>query len=137
MNVQKSIYNKLKADSTLVSLLRPYKTNPAIFLATPVPTDAVMPFIIIDGAVSDTPMDSTSEEIRNMLVDVRIYTDATGLPDTVETILERVRQLLHGQKLTLSGWTNNATIAENTAVAPSEADVYGRILTIRTYFQRN
>lgn len=136
MNVQLALFNKLKADATLVSLLSTYSNNPAIFLAAPAPRNAVAPFIIMEGAVSDVPEDNLTDDGRNIVMDVRVYTDAKGLPTQIETIVERVYTLLHHQNISVSGWSNLLTRVENIQTGPAEPDVYARIITIRTILEK-
>lgn len=136
MNVQAAIFNKLKTDATLQGLLAAYDGKPAIFTAAPAPRNAVMPFIIMEGAVSDVPEDDFTDEGRNSLHDVRVYTKATGLPTVIENIVERVRTLLHRQSITVSGWANLLTRVDNVQTGPTEPDVYARVITVRTIFEK-
>lgn len=137
MNTQLALFNKLKADATLTGYLSSYSGNPAIFLAAPVPRDASLPCLIIEGSIADTPADNLTDDGRDILTDVRVYTDAKGLPTQIEQIVERIRTLLHHQNITVTGWSNLLTRVENIQAGATEPDVYARVLSIRTILEED
>lgn len=130
MNFIKPIYEKLAGDTTLTNKLSTYKTKPAIFTIDPVPSDAELPYVIITGAVSQTPFDTKSTLGRQIWVDIRCYTKALGSVEDVDTLAERVRDLFHRVKLTSTGFTTITSIVDGYIVANDEY-AYGRILTLK------
>lgn len=130
------IYNRLANDSTLVALLGTYGLGYGIFTIDPVPGDAVYPYIVI-SLVSMTPDDTKQTRGREILWDVRCYTQATGTMATVETIAERVRTLLHRYALAITGYTTIVGEIVNVMTAPEEDGVYGIILTCRFRTEAN
>ena len=130
MNFIKPIYEKLAGDTTLKSLISTYKTKPAIFTIDPVPSDAELPYIIVTGAVSQTPFDTKSTLGRQIWVDIRCYTKATGSVEAVDTIAERVRDLLHRVLITGTGFTTITSTVDGYIVANDDY-AHGRILTLK------
>ena len=129
-----AIYSLLATDATLIALLSDYSGQPPIFTAMPIPEGARLPWIITEGEVSNIPFDTKGTEGRELLKDIRCYAEATGSAVDIEAIAERVRTLFHRQELTITGFTNIITLAENI-LAIDEPDVYGRVVTIRLIVQ--
>jgi len=124
-----AIYDKLAADSTLVGLLTSYKGSPAIFTTDPAPGDAVLPFIVSAGEVSQAPFDTKTTQGRDLIRDVRCYADADGSAVVIEAIAERVRAVLHRQALTIAGY--RWIISDCTGpITADERDVYGRVISL-------
>lgn len=124
-----AIYDRLAGDATLVDLLANYEGNPAVFTTDPAPGDAVLPFIVTAGEVTQSPFDTKTTRGRNMTRDVRCYAAADGSAVVVEAIAERVRALLHRQPLTIDG---HAWLLSNVTgpIVADERDVYGRIISV-------
>ena len=130
------IYNQLANDSTLTALLTDYNGVHAIFTIEPIPGDADYPYIVI-SQVTMTPDDTKSTQGREILWDVRCYTEATGTKATVESIAEQVRSLLHRYALVITGYTTIVAEVSNIIDAPQEDGVYGIILTTRFRTEAN
>ena len=130
-----AIYNRLVSDLSLISRLASYKGQPAVFTIDPVPANAVLPYVVVSGPTSDVPFDTKTTEGREMLVDVRCYTDDNGSKALVEDIAERVRELFHRQKINVTGYDNLITVC-NGPIFMTEDGAYGMIVTIRFKFKR-
>jgi hypothetical protein len=124
------IYDYLAGDPTLVGLLASYDGAPAIFTIDPVPGDAVLPYVVSAGDVTDTSFDTKLDRGRRIWRDVRCYATAEGDAMPVEQIAERVRGLLHRHILTVAGY--GVLVAECSGpIASNEQDAYGRIVTVK------
>jgi hypothetical protein len=124
------IYDYLSADPTLVGMLASYDGAPAIFTIDPVPGDAVLPYLVSAGDVTDTSFDTKLDLGRRIWRDVRCYAMADGDSMPVEEIAERVRALLHRHKLVVAGY--GTLVAECSGpTASNEQDAYGRIVTVK------
>jgi hypothetical protein len=131
-----AIYDVLAGDATLTGLLAQYNGLPAVFTADPAPGDAEPPYIVSAGDVAQTAWDTKTTRGREIVRDVRCYTDAEGGAVVIEAIAERVRFLLHRRALIIGGHT--WILSEcGGPVAADEPDYYGRILTIRAIAQEN
>jgi hypothetical protein len=124
-----ALFNHLAGDGPLTAMLTDYKSGPGIFTIDPVPGDAVLPYIVTAGEVTQTPWDTKNTRGRFILRDVRIYAPADGSVVLVEAIAERVRSLLHRQTLTIAGFKWIISDVSGPIVA-DEPGVYGRILTL-------
>lgn len=124
----------LAGDTTLTAMLSRYDGGPAIISADPVPFDVERPYVVIRGAMHDTSFggkvdDTTGREIH---LDIAAYTDATGSSALIDSIVERIRALLHKVPLTVGAFTN--IIAQCTAgplQVPTDPRIMGRVLTFR------
>ena len=129
MNLSAGIYGRLAGDGELAALLATYDGEPAIFTSDPAPGDAVLPYIVTAGAVSDVPFDTKDHIGRQVMRDVRCYAAANGSTAVVEQIAERVRVLLHRQPLEVDGegWLmSNCT----GPIAMDDLEAYGRVVTL-------
>ncbi len=131
-----ALYSRLAADSTLAALLATYGDAPAIFTTDPAPGDAVLPYIVTAGEVTQTAWDTKTTRGRMAVRDVRCYAADSGSAAAVEAIAERVRALLHRHELVISGYTT--VIADcNGPVTADEADAYGRIVTVTLHIEES
>jgi hypothetical protein len=139
MNVlSQSIYNALKADSTLTGLIGTYTgvtpSKPCIFDSDPVPGDAQRPYVMWAGALHDEPFggkveDSTGREIH---LDLKCVVDAPGNSQKLDSIAERVRTLLHKNYLTVTGYTDIiAYCIAGPLKAPSDPRLEVRVITFK------
>ncbi|MGA9723308.1 MAG: DUF3168 domain-containing protein [Candidatus Binatus sp.] len=129
-----SIFNALSADSTLAGLLSTYEGQPAIISADPVPNDVQRPYVVIDGAMHDEPWDGKVEEVhgREIHLDLRMYTDASGSSQVIDSIAERVRALLHLIPLNVTGYTTIiARCIAGPLKVPTAPQIMGRMLTFQ------
>jgi len=128
--ITKAIYQRLAGDATLTGMLSTYKTKPAIFTVDPAPEDAEFPYIVTAGSPVQTPYDTKTSQGRQIWRDVRCYTDKSGSAATVESIAERVRELLHRQNLSDTAFSTIWAECEGPTVA-DDGESYGRIVTLK------
>lgn len=125
-----AIYDVLAGDGTLPTLLATYGGEPAVFTTEPAPGDATLPYIITAGEIATEPFDTKTTLGRIATRDIRCYTAASGSAMVVESIAERVRELLHRQEIAVSDHTWVWTECSGP-IAADEQDAYGRIVTVR------
>ena len=130
MAITDAIYNYLRADLTLAALLASYGGQPAIFTADPVPGDAILPYIVTAGDVTNSPFDTKTTRGNQIWRDVRCYTSATGSAKAVEEIADRVRALLHRKWFSIAGYVWIWAECSGPIVA-DEQDAYGRVVTVK------
>lgn len=126
---------RLKADATLAALLSTYEGAAAVFSISPVPPDAVLPYIITDGNLSDNAADSKTTLGREIYRDIRCYAVANGSIVMIDAIAERVRWLFHRKSLTVDGHVNYHTTCSGPIRAETDETVYGRVVTVRFMLQ--
>ena len=125
-----AVFNRMNTDATLTDLLATYNANPAIFTSMPIPDDADLPYIVTEGEVSNSPYDFKGSGGREIVRDIRCYTDNTGSSALVESIAERVRALFHDYAMSVTGFDDAMIMNASVGMAPEETDVSGRIVTI-------
>jgi len=130
-----AVYNRLRNDANLTTMLSTYNGRPAIFTVNPVPGDAELPYIVAAGHVADAPWDTKTSRGRDILRDIRCYTEATGSMTLVESMAERVRILFHRQKIPVEGYSNIMTICTGPMTGPVDGLVYGLIVTVQFVFE--
>lgn len=130
-----AIYNRLISDTTLTAKLATYKGLPAVFTIEPIPEDAELPYIVISNPISDIPFDTKTTLGREMVIDVRCYTNDTGSKVAVEDIAERVRELFHRQRIDVNGYANLIANCDGMYFT-LEDGAYGIVVTIRFIFKR-
>lgn len=132
MSLQTAIYDRLVADATLASLLATYGGDPAVVIGDEdtLPEDLDPPFVQIAGPGYDEPNDTKTDDGREIEIVLRAYADATGSTLIADQIAERCRTLLHRQP---SGLADGAYISRCSGplVAPTDASLYGREITVR------
>lgn len=129
-----ALYIKLAADATLVGMLATYNGEPGIFTTDPVPGDAVLPYIVTAGEVTQFPWDTKLSRGRGLIRDIRCYGEDTGSVIEIESIAERVRAILHRQPITIAGFQWVISDCSGPIVA-DESGVYGRILSLSLWAQ--
>jgi hypothetical protein len=125
-----AIYDVLANDATLAGLLATYNGQPAVFTIDPAPGDAVLPYVVTAGEVSQAPEEAKNCLGRELRRDVRCYAAADGSAVTVEAIAERVRTLLHRQAMVIPGFVWILGDCDGP-IAADEVEAYGRIVTVR------
>lgn len=124
-----ALYTAMAADGPLTALLAPYKGLPGVFTMDPVPGDADVPYVVTAGEVSALPWDTKQCRGREIIRDIRAYSEADGNPITVEAIAERVRALFHRRALVIQGYT--WTISSVTGPIAADGDgFYGRVVSL-------
>lgn len=131
-----AIHSRLANDGTLAALLATYGGEPALFTTDPAPGDAVLPYIVTAGEVSQTPFDTKQTLGRRLQRDVRCYAVDNGSAIVVEQIAERVRVLLHRHELVIDGYETLIALCNGPTVA-DERDAYGRIVTVELTIEQN
>lgn len=126
-----ALYNLLASSTELSGLISTYKGFlPAIFTVDPVPEDAEFPYIVLTGAVVQTPYDTKTSQGRQIWVDIRCYSEASGSSITVDAIAETVRGLLHRQSLSGADFSSIWIECEGPIVA-DDGRSYGRLVTAK------
>lgn len=129
--VSQWFYEELSGDPTLAGLLSSYGGQPAVFTAEP-PAKAQLPYIVTEGHVSDVPMDTKTTRARDVLRDVRCYAEKDGDSTLIESIAERVREVLHRRAAALGAVEITGTYVSGP-IAADEERAYGRVLTVRLH----
>ena len=125
-----AMYDRLAGDATLAGLLNTYDGAPAVFTTDPAPGNALLPYIVTAGDVSNAPFDTKTSRGNTIFRDVRCYDSVTGSAARVEQIAQRVRALFHRQALVIAGFV--WIWAECSGpVAADEDDAYGRIVSVK------
>ncbi len=128
--VTQAIYSLLAADSTLTALLSRFAGLPAIFSDPEIPRDASLPWLTLT-LVTDVPDDTKTFEVRELIYDIGCWTRTQDGLKILDAIAERVRVLLHNTELTIEGWENYLTLAEGVIMGESDAEITGRIVSVR------
>jgi hypothetical protein len=129
--VQNGLYDRLASIPEIVADLSIYQGAPAIFTREPVPHDAVDRYIVVGDAIGDEPYDTKTTLGREVLHDIVVYDSETGDASVVERVATLVRDVLHRQNLTISGYGVLVAVASGPVVAPTDDLVYGRVVTAR------
>ena len=127
--ITQAIYSRLAGDAALCGMLSKYQGAPAIFTSDPRPGDSALPCIVTAGEVTQSPADTKTSRGRSIRRDVRCYAPPSGSDQTVEQIAERVRALLHRQRMTIAGHTWMFASVEGPITA-NEENAQGRIVTV-------
>jgi len=129
-----AIFQKLIANGNITSNVSEYLNYPAIFTVEPIPTDVNLPYIIV-SQVSEVPNDTKTSDGRELLVDIRIYTQRDGNLNTLETLTEEVYQEFHNEVVAVDNF-QNYLLRVVDIVNSDEEEVYGRIVSIRALFSK-
>ncbi len=139
-----AIYSKLSGDATLTAMLATYSppgggpNAPAIFDIDPIPQDTRRPYVAWSGSLHDAPFGGKVEETvgREIQLDIRAVVDATGSTQTLDSIVERIRVLMHNVTLTVGGYTNIiARCISGPRNIPSDELRMARALTFQWFLQ--
>jgi hypothetical protein len=129
--VLNGLYDRLASIPEIVADLSTYMSNPAIFTRDPVPVDAVTRYIVVEDAFDDGPFDTKTTLGREVLHDIFVYDTETGDASLAERVARNVRDVLHRQNLTVSGYGTLVAVANGPRVAPTDDHIYGRVVTAR------
>lgn len=139
-DINRGIYERMANDATLTSLISTYRGSPAIFLVSPVPTDAEFPVIVVDEDISVTPWDTKTFQGRIILRSFKVYTKSnTGSRVLNDEIVERLRFLFHRQagNINISGYKVIIADAQTGGeFIPVDNRVYGSELEISLTIQK-
>jgi len=137
------LYDRLSGDSTLTNMLSTFKTNPAIFTGNRVPEKAQFPYVHIPGELADpalNEMDTKNKQGRVLTREVRCFNSNPFGSDVVESIADRVHDLLHERpgELTISGWQVVIIQVSGPVGLPTEEDdASGRSLSVEVQIQKS
>jgi len=129
-----AIFQKLIANGNITSNVSEYLNYPAIFTVEPIPTDVNLPYIIV-SQVSEVPNDTKTSDGRELLVDIRIYTQRNGNLNVLESLTEEVYQEFHNEIVVVDNF-QNYLLRVVDIVNSDEEEVYGRIVSIRALFSK-
>lgn len=135
MNLSAALYDILTRDTELVNMLSTYKGKPAVFTITPVPPDAVLPYVVTATTVAQTPFDTKTSQGRTIWRDIKIYADAKGSAIDIDEIAERVYYILHRNLVVVPGYAWILTECQGPA-SIDEDYTYGRLITARILLER-
>lgn len=128
---QDGFWTPLKDNATLTALLSTYRTLPAVFTGE-VPDDAALPYVLIDAVNDDPgPLDIKNNVGRQIVRDVKAFTNRNGSVATVESIAEEIRNTFHrkASSISITGFTT--VIAQVSGPAPLDDDqAFGRVVTV-------
>lgn len=131
-----AIYARLADDAPIVAALRSYRGQPGIFSSRPVPEDAEVPYVLIEGAIAETPRDSLGgERHATRLIEVRLYAPATGGDKAVDVTAKRIRDSLHQAPLEIDDWIVQRAVAEGPVQIPATGRLIGRLIELRVDLQ--
>lgn len=137
-SVADALYDLLAADPVLVGLVGRYRGGPAIFTARPIPSDATMPYVIIEGPAEDTAISTLddSEVGRRIARDILAFGLASGSTQAIHRLAERVRTVLHGASVSIDGFSRGRVLASGPIQLSADDDTYGRIVTAHMRLMR-
>lgn len=129
-----AIFDRLTGSVDLMALTANYLNGKAVFTVTPIPEGVVPPFIVVPEPLVDIagPLETKNTTGRQWVRDIACYTKATGDSTVVETMAELIRSLFHRRAgaLTVTGFAPMIASVSGPVRAPSDASIYGRILTV-------
>lgn len=128
--VQFGILDAVLALSGVASVMSTYRGAPAIFTDDEVPGSAQFPYTHIRPAMLNEPWDAKNVTLgRLVAIDVAVYQANTGDSSLVDDVAEIIRNRLHRQAVTISGYGTLIAQAAGPIQAPTDDQVYGRIVT--------
>jgi hypothetical protein len=136
-SVQDGIYQRLASVTEITSQISTYLGNPAIFTRSRIPGDAVTRYIVIDDAIGDEPYDTKTTTGREVLHDIFVYDFESGDPSICQNVAELVRDVLHRQHITVSGYGPLIAVVNGPIVSPTDDEVIGRVVTARYNLIKN
>lgn len=146
MSIGATIHARLSADSTLTALLGTFNSEPCVFYPQ-VPDNAPRPYVVIDPPQA-SPLglqNMKGKEVRLPEVAVHCFVDFAGSAVAVDSIAERVYDLLHANgrsaglstALTISGYNGVLTSVVNGPVqALTDDSLEGRTVVARVAIAR-
>lgn len=131
--VQEAIRAVLVADATIIAFASTFVGEPAVFSveADKTPSSATLPFVLVQAPLIDEPFDAKNSLGREVIHDVGVYATEDGDPRPVIDAAEYIRNLFHRQPLTVSGYGTLIASCSGPIPAPTDDQVYGRIVSVR------
>jgi hypothetical protein len=108
------------------------------FSQYPVPADEALDlkYVVLLPSVTDLPRDTKTTTGRDIVRDLEVWWPYTGSTVDVDLAAERVREILHRQKLTVDGYRNYITSASGPVAGPSDDKVVSRVVTARFVLEK-
>ncbi len=129
-----AIFQKLISNENITNNVSEYLGYPSIFTVEPIPTDVELPYVIV-SQVSEVPNDTKTHDGRELLIDIRIYTQRNGNLNVLESLTEEVYQEFHNEIVVVDNF-QNYLLRVVDIVNSDEEEVYGRIVSIRALFSK-
>lgn len=130
MSITNSIYQVIKNNTEITSLLSTYKDLPSVFTVEPIPDDVKEPYIIISQNISAIPNDTKTTQGKEITRDIRMYSKSRSLIE-IENIAEKVRKTFHRKNVFIEGHKTIICNVTGPLQAPSgDEEIQGLILTI-------
>ena len=130
-----ALHAKLAGDPDVIAWAAAYGGGPAVFTGDAVPANAVLPFVHVHPASSDTDRSTLRRRGREIIQDISLHQEFGGNASAISRTAEKVRDLLHYQPLTVPGWEVVFMIASGPIGMSEEAGYLGRSVSIRTMLQ--
>lgn len=128
--IQDALFEKLGNTPNIANRLALYQQVPAIFTST-VPDSVTGTYLVIRDPFSNEAYDTKTSRGRAVLVDIGIFGVDDGDVIDVQDVAEEVRELLHRCPLVIDGYGTLIAQASGPILAPTEDQVYGRIVQVR------
>lgn len=133
--VTKALFDQLRTDATLTSMLSQYQSVPAIFARPLVPENAVRPYVWIQPPGADESADTKTTQGRTVRRDIWAVTNNQGSMASCEAIAERIRSRLHRQSFAVDGAELLISEVSGPSIAPSDESVIALSLGVRLVFE--
>lgn len=132
--LQDAVFARLADDAEIGTMLPEYLGTPNIHRSRPLPSDAPWPICAMDTVVADVDEDLVDTDMRTVSLDIVLYGRES---DPLVPIAERIRTLLHRQRLAVYGWQCVDSRVSGPRVFPAEPDQSGRGLTLTVRLSRS
>jgi len=132
IDLRRAIRAKLIENPVIVANISTFSGAPSIFTVEPIPSDVQLPYMIVSN-VSEVPFDTKTEDGREVLTDIRVYSQANGNVSLMDLLVDEIYGTFHNQIIAASGYENVITRVREITVL-DEIDVYGRVVTINSKF---
>lgn len=127
---QIGIYDALIGLPEVAGRMSTFRGAPAIFTDDEVPGKAQFPYCHIRPAMLDEPWETKNvTHGRLVAVDVAVFQVNSGDSSLVDEVGQVIRDRLNKQAVTISGWGTLIAAAAGPIQAPTDDQVYGRIVT--------
>jgi len=138
-SVTKAMFDRMRHDSVLNTLLPKYNGYPTIFTSEPAPPEAPLPLVLTTGFVTDAtdvPEHSKQRIASRPVRDIRCYDEGTGSMARIEAIAERVWELFHLAKFPVEGWGLIRCRAARPVFFEADGHTLGVVVTVTMAIQK-
>lgn len=139
LDVTRGLMIHFLADPNLAVMLGEFNGRASIFPGSPIPEGATSPFVVIQGASSDSSFGIKGTMARDVTTDIGIYSEANGNVLEVDQPAEYLRWKLEGFNQTdefVRNWETPITEVFGP-IQNDQEDLYGRVLSVRFVMLRN